>query len=248
MKKYCCILTNGIGDRMKVFENYLKDHDPSECDFYWLRNLYHSNYNPNKYFDIDVPLTIVNMTNHMTDNERSISDDIISKYNEKNIYDLKIPGYFTQVPPLFPKYFKLKKCVTQLVDDLELTDCIGIHLRSYEAPKKFHKNAVTRSDELNNILIKSATDIMTPDNRYFIASDSQYILNYFKTWEKVTIIPTIYRNGYCNRNSEDAFYFDLCNLYALSQCKMIYRTYGGFALLAGAWGSKPIHLLSEGFK
>ena len=240
MKKYCCLLANGIGDRMGILENYLNDHDPDECDFYWLRSRNHNNYNPHKFFDISLPLILTN-----TDFGQSV-DVIKSNYDEKHVYYPK--GHFKQVPPLFTKYFTFKKSVTQLVDDLEITSSIGIHLRSYENKRKYQDRELTRSDELNNILIKSATDIMTPDNRYFIASDSQYILNYFKSWEKVTIIPTKFDNrGYCDRGSEDAFYFDLCNLYALSQCKVIYKTYGGFSTLAAAWGGKELLKLADGF-
>jgi len=240
MNPYCAWLKNGIGDRLNILEQLLTAHDPSESDFYWLKSRYDSNYDPYKFFDISLPLTIVH-----TDDIRSKSEEVLSLYGTKNVYSVK--GNWKNKPPLFTKYFRLKKCVTQLVDDLDLTNCIGIHLRCYEAPFMMNNKEMNRGQELNDILIEQTKHKINKYETYFIASDSQYILDHFRDYKNVTIIPTVCKKGYCDRGSEDAFYFDLCNLYALSKCKSIYRSYGGFSILASVWGGKELLKLDAGY-
>jgi len=241
MKKYCAWLTSGIGDKLHMLEHALNNNDINDIDFYWVKSRLFSMYDPYQFFEIDLPLIIVEEKD-----ARKKKEEVFSLYPADNIFNKK--GEWKTRPPLFSKYIRIKKSVTQLVDDMELSNSIGLHLRSYNAPLVFNNKEITRGKELDDILIAGAEAKMSKYENYFIASDSKYILDHFKDFKNVVTIPSQFdETGYSNKLNDQSFYFDLCNLYALSRCKMIYSTIGGFSRLASVWGSIPTKKLIEGF-
>jgi hypothetical protein len=224
-----------LGDRIQSLYVALKHYDIENIEFWFMLKDSNSKLELPMYFPLDTYFKLHEKLKIHYYYKNSSLD-----FKEKNV--INCVSKFPIIPAkdiIFSDYVKFNDYHENLLIsfDTEIQNKIGIHIRAYEGGQYYR-------DKLDH-LIQKTNEILNPNEKYFICSDSEYVINYYKTFKNVKVMEEyIYKNGFVDRFNKESEFHAVRDMFLLSKCKKIIKSLGGYAYAASLFNRTPFETLN----
>lgn len=227
--------TSGIADRLNQIEYCLDNFNTNNISFYWLTRCkwYEGTFHLSDAFDINT-LNVIDVRK-ISEIKMNVGDTIIQRSSSWHIPNkfIRTKNKFYPQDLTLSNFIRFNKNIINVANFKikDINERIGLHIRAYEG-----KDNYLRTQEKLDLLAKNTEKRINQNENYFLSTDSEFILNYFKKYKNIVYLDTRFVNGFLDKES----FSNACvALYLLSRCKEIYVTSGGFGIFAAALGKKP---------
>ena len=228
MNVYLATTVNGLSNRLKNLISVLRLSNKSKSTFTEFSDIFE-----NDFFTLDPKINYIPLCTWriiLTNDDIEIPDHFNSITRDLPERDLRyrdVDSEYDRIPPIFREKilriinsFRIRKEISDIVDNFKLDNLAGFHIRTWSPT--YHKecdywSTIMRSKSDINYLINFEKKLASTNENIFLSCDDFNFKNYLKN--KYTNIMTYERD----KNLSD-IQNDFVDMLLLSKCKYFYGT------------------------